>query len=90
MLETGLNDKVAALVADAFQDSEFFLPKIALQDQVGVDVEVVSSKRAPIEIYSYFSRIGVLDVDSPKLARFDQEDRAGLEALVKRLLSATA
>ena len=26
--------------------------------------------------------LGVLDVDSPKLSRFDQEDRAGLERLV--------
>jgi protease I len=55
--------KVAALVADAFQDSEYFLPKIALQDQLGLDVEVISAKRDPIEIYSYFSRIGMLDVN---------------------------
>lgn len=26
---------------------------------------------------------GVLDIDSPKLARFDEEDKAGLEAVVK-------
>ena len=44
-------EKVAALVADAFQDSEYFLPKIAFQDQLGLDVEV---KRDPIEIYSNF------------------------------------
>jgi GAF domain-containing protein len=25
--------------------------------------------------------LGVLDLDSPKLARFDEEDRRGLEAL---------
>ena len=31
--------KIAALVADAFQDSEFFLPKIALED-LGFQVEV--------------------------------------------------
>jgi GAF domain-containing protein len=31
--------------------------------------------------------IGVLDVDSPKLGRFDEEDRWGLERLVKALLS---
>jgi GAF domain-containing protein len=30
--------------------------------------------------------LGVLDVDSPKLARFDEEDRAGLERFVKVLL----
>jgi len=58
-----MKKKVAALVADAFQDSEYFLPKIALQDQLGLDVEVISTEKKPIEIYSYFSRIGMLDVD---------------------------
>ena len=58
-----MKKKVAALVADAFQDSEYFLPKIALQDKLGLDVEVISTKKEPIEIYSYFSRIGMLDVD---------------------------
>ena len=33
--------------------------------------------------------IGVLDIDSPKLARFDEEDRVGLEALAATLLSMT-
>jgi hypothetical protein len=58
-----MKHKIAALVADAFQDSEYFLPKITMQDQLGLDVEVVSSKKEPIEIYSYFSRIGMLDVN---------------------------
>ena len=31
--------------------------------------------------------IGVLDLDSPKLARFDQEDRIGLENVVRILLA---
>ena len=31
--------------------------------------------------------IGVLDLDSPQTARFDQEDAAGLETLVRILLS---
>lgn len=31
--------------------------------------------------------IGVLDLDSPKLARFDEQDREGLEQFVKVLLS---
>lgn len=30
--------------------------------------------------------IGVLDIDSPKLARFDDEDREGLEAFIKVLM----
>ena len=33
--------------------------------------------------------IGVLDLDSPLLARFDQEDAAGLEEFVRILLSCT-
>lgn len=32
--------------------------------------------------------LGVLDIDSPKLARFDQKDRAGLEQLSKIFLDA--
>lgn len=31
--------------------------------------------------------IGVLDLDSPKLARFDEEDRKGLEAFVAALIN---
>jgi protease I len=72
-----MKERVAALVADAFQDSEFFLPKIALQDQLGLDVEVISSKRAPIEIYSYFSRIGMLDVNRT-VAEADPDDYIGV------------
>ena len=33
--------------------------------------------------------IGVLDVDSPLLGRFDDEDRAGLEEVVRVLLEAS-
>ncbi|MGQ9806627.1 MAG: GAF domain-containing protein [Chlorobiales bacterium] len=33
--------------------------------------------------------IGVLDIDSPQLARFDDEDKAGLENLVELLLSSS-
>jgi L-methionine (R)-S-oxide reductase len=33
--------------------------------------------------------IGVLDLDSPTLARFDDEDRAGLETMVATLLAGT-
>jgi GAF domain-containing protein len=34
--------------------------------------------------------IGVLDLDSPKFSRFDREDAAGLEQLLKILLSSAA
>lgn len=33
--------------------------------------------------------LGVLDLDSPKPDRFDQQDQAGLESLAKRLIAAT-
>jgi GAF domain-containing protein len=33
--------------------------------------------------------IGVLDIDSPRVARFDEADRAGLQAVVDALLSAS-
>ena len=77
-IETPITEeKLAALVADAFQDSEYFLPKIALQDQLGLDVEVISLKRDPIEIYSYFSRIGLLDVNKT-IQEADPRDYIGV------------
>src|SRR5215468_7210027 len=54
--------KIAVLLADAFQDSEYFLPKFAIEGS-DVQMEVISLESRPIEIYSYFSRIGTLDVD---------------------------
>src|SRR5262245_43332344 len=72
-----MKEKVAALVADAFQDSEYFLPKIALQDQLGLYVEVVSTKKEPIEIYSYFSRIGMLEVNK-SIDEADPNDYVGV------------
>ena len=53
--------KIGVLAADGFQDSEYFLPKIEIE-KLGVATEVISLTRAPIEIYSFFSRIGLLDV----------------------------
>ena len=54
--------KIAALVADAFQEEEYFFPKVAL-NEAGYQVEVVSSRKEPVEIYSYFRRTGLLDVE---------------------------
>jgi deglycase len=72
-----MKEKMAALVADAFQDSEYFSPKIALQDQLGLDVEVISTKKEPVEIYSYFSRIGMLDVNK-SIDEADPNDYIGV------------
>jgi protease I len=59
---TDQRPKIAALVADAFQEEEYFFPKIAL-NEAGYQVEVVSSRKEPVEIYSYFARTGLLDVE---------------------------
>ncbi len=53
--------KIGVLASDAFQDSEYFLPKTEIE-KMGLETEVISLKRDPIEIYSFFSRIGLLDV----------------------------
>jgi len=54
--------KVAVLVADAFQDSEYFLPKIEIE-KLGVETETVSISKTPVEIYSFFRAIGHLNID---------------------------
>ena len=59
---TDQRPKIAALVADAFQEEENFFPKVALSE-AGYQVEVVSSHKEPVEIYSYFARTGLLDVE---------------------------
>jgi protease I len=64
------------LVADAFQDSEYFLPKFALEE-LGLEVEVVSLRAEAIEIYSYFSRIGTLDV-AKTIEQADHRDYVGV------------
>jgi protease I len=53
---------VAVLIADAFQDSEYFLPKIEIE-KLGVDTETVSISKTPVEIYSFFRAIGHLNID---------------------------
>jgi protease I len=54
--------KVAVLVADAFQDSEYFLPKIEIE-KLGVETETLSISKSPVEIYSFFRGIGHLNID---------------------------
>src|SRR5262249_48607621 len=45
--------KIGVLLADAFQDSEYFLPKYELE-RAGARTEVISLDSKPVEIYSYF------------------------------------
>jgi putative intracellular protease/amidase len=54
--------KIGVLVADGFQDSEYFLPKFEIE-KMDVQTEVISLTRQPIEIYSFFTRIGLSDVN---------------------------
>ena len=49
-----------------------------------------SNSEIVVPIHSGGSVYGVLDIDSPKLGRFSEEDRDGLEAFVRILESITA
>jgi len=68
--------RIAVLAADAFQDSEYFLPKVAIE-KMGVKTEVVSLEIDPIEIYSFFDRIGYLEVQR-KIEDADPHDYLGV------------
>lgn len=48
-----------------------------------------SNSEIVIPLFKGKRSIGVLDLDSPKLSRFDEEDAAGLETLVKIMLAST-
>src|SRR5262245_28188584 len=73
---TDRRPKIAALVADGFQEEEYFFPKVAL-NEAGYQVEVVSSRKEPVEIFSYFTRTGLLDVDRA-VADAPPEDYVGI------------
>src|SRR4030095_527106 len=68
--------KVAVLVADAFQDSEYFLPKIEIE-KLGVETETISISKSPIEIYSFFKGIGHLNIDKT-IDEADPDDYVGV------------
>ncbi|MGH8282281.1 MAG: GAF domain-containing protein [Gammaproteobacteria bacterium] len=48
----------------------------------------ISSSEIVVPLVKDNELLGVLDIDSPKLARFDEEDRAGLEKLSAIFLEA--
>src|SRR5262245_4603179 len=54
--------RIAALIADGFQEEECLVPRFVLQ-LLGARVDTVSSAKAPVEIYSYFEKVGTYDVD---------------------------
>ena len=49
-----------------------------------------SNSEIVIPLMKHLRLLGVFDLDSPKLARFDQEDAAGLEQLVRVLMSSVS
>ena len=64
MTDARANDskrKMAVLIADAFQDSEYFLPKIAIE-KIGVVTEIVSLKKDPVAMWSFFDVLGTIAV----------------------------
>src|SRR5262245_65749423 len=63
---TDRRPKIAALVSDAFQEEEYFFPKIAL-NEAGYEVKVVSSGEEPVELTSYLSRRGLLAGDPSRV-----------------------
>jgi putative intracellular protease/amidase/glyoxylase-like metal-dependent hydrolase (beta-lactamase superfamily II) len=68
--------KVAVLIADGFQDSEYFLPKIEIE-KLGVETETVSISKSPVEIYSFFKGIGHLNIDKT-IDEADPDDYVGV------------
>jgi GAF domain-containing protein len=50
--------------------------------------DAASNAELVVPFYRGEELVGVLDIDSPLLARFDQEDRKGAEALVSVLVEA--
>lgn len=49
----------------------------------------VSNSEIVVPIHSGGQIVGVLDIDSPSLGRFDEDDKTGLEAFVKALEEVT-
>lgn len=59
----------------------------AFPGHIACDAESRSEIVVPIVVDQ--TLIGVLDIDSPQPARFDETDRAGLERIVERWIAAT-
>jgi protease I len=68
--------RLAALVADGFQEEECLVPRFALQ-LLGARVDIVSVTKRPVEIYSYFEKVGTYDVDQA-IDEVDSSDFDGI------------
>jgi GAF domain-containing protein len=74
--------------AAAAQHAAIIVPDVCqFPGHIACDAASASEIVVPIEIPG--RQIGVLDLDSPRLARFGEKDRAGLESLVRLLAAAT-
>ncbi len=72
----------------AFHQKTFLVPNVhEFPGHIACDSASNSEIVVPLTVGGKV--VGVLDIDSPKLARFDGEDQAGLEAMVKTLLAMT-
>lgn len=52
--------------------------------------DVRSRSELVVPLFSGDRLLGVMDLDSPEVARFDDDDRAGLEALAVRVVAGTS
>ncbi len=72
----------------AFHKKTFVVPNVH-EFPGHIACDSASNSEIVIPLMAGGKVIGVLDVDSPTLARFDDEDRAGLETMVKTLIAKT-
>ena len=61
----------------------------ALEFPGHIACDAASQSEIVVPILHKGSLVGVLDIDSPKIALFDADDKAGLEALVKTFITLT-
>jgi L-methionine (R)-S-oxide reductase len=72
----------------AFHRKTFLVPNVhEFPGHIACDSASNSEIVVPLIVDGHV--IGVLDIDSPKLARFDADDQAGLETLARTLMAAT-
>ena len=70
------NRKMAVLIADAFQDSEYFLPKIEIE-KMGIATEIVSIQDKPVSMWSFFDVLGSVAVDKT-IGEVNPQDYVGV------------
>lgn len=67
----------------AVEKDEVMLVKDVHEFPGHIACDGASRSEIVLPIHAFGKIIGVLDIDSPKLARFNEEDKDGLEAVVK-------